>query len=68
MRQSRGMRKTRDTKRFIGYSVYAWGISLSMTTFIHLVDEYKLLDEEYLPNMGLRSCWFESEWEILAFL
>lgn len=56
------MRKTRDTRRFLCYSIYAWGIPITLTTIVHLVDKYTLLHSDYLPNMGMRSCWFASEW------
>lgn len=68
VRQSRGLRKTRDTKRFIGYSVYAWGIPLFLTTFLHLVDKFSLLHSDYLPNMGNRSCWFAGQGFVELFL
>lgn len=55
------MRKTRETKRFLIYSLYAWGIAISLTTFVYLIDKFTLLHSDYLPNMGKRSCWFASE-------
>ena len=36
--------------------------NLTLTTIVHLVDKYTLLHSDYLPNMGMRSCWFASEW------
>lgn len=67
VRQSRGMRKTRDTRRFVCYSIYAWGIPAILTTFVHLVDKYTLLHSDYLPNMGKRSCWFASEFHPINY-
>ncbi|GAB0095981.1 probable G-protein coupled receptor Mth-like 3 [Sergentomyia squamirostris] len=58
VRNSRGMRKTRDTCRFSLYSLYAWGIPLLLTLFTYAVDSFEWFPEEYRPNMGVRSCWF----------
>ena len=45
-----------------GTSSLRWGIPITLTTIVHLVDKYTLLHSDYLPNMGMRSCWFASEW------
>ncbi|XP_059612776.1 G-protein coupled receptor Mth2-like [Phlebotomus argentipes] len=58
VRNSRGMRKTRDAWRFACYSFYAWGIPLVLTLFTYAVDSFQWFPEEYRPNMGVRSCWF----------
>ncbi|XP_055683534.1 G-protein coupled receptor Mth-like [Lutzomyia longipalpis] len=58
VRNSRGMRKTRDGWRFACYSFYAWGIPLLLTLFTYAVDSFEWFPEEYRPNMGVRSCWF----------
>ncbi|KAL1124011.1 hypothetical protein AAG570_001781 [Ranatra chinensis] len=47
-------RKEKDVKRFLVYSLYAWGVPLLVTGVTILSDHYQLLPEEHSGNY----CWF----------
>ncbi|CAO1344995.1 unnamed protein product [Diamesa tonsa] len=53
-----GMRRTTEMKRFIIYSIYAWGFPLIMSIVTFMVDFYKLVPDKFLPNIGESTCWF----------
>lgn len=46
-----------ERKRFIWYSVYAWGATLSCTIIVYLFDTYPVSDV-LKANMGKDICWF----------
>lgn len=56
-----GIRRTTETKRFIIYSIYAWGFPLIMSIVTFMVDFYQLVPEKFLPNIGKSTCWFDSK-------
>lgn len=58
MRAVRGMSKDKETRRFIFYSLYAWGLPFVITLITFVVDYFRLFDKMYLPNFGESSCWF----------
>lgn len=53
-----GMRKGKDLKRFVYYSIYAWGFPCLLTIFTFMMDSYNIIDKKYKPNIGKTSCWF----------
>lgn len=91
VRNHHGIRRTKEMKRFMYYSLYAWGLpfvlvsshilgisrsnnvieikhflSLSpslfwQTIFTFMIDFYKIMPEDWSPNIGKGKCWFESE-------
>ncbi|XP_039764754.1 probable G-protein coupled receptor Mth-like 3 isoform X2 [Pararge aegeria] len=49
-----------DRRRFIWYSIYAWSVTVVLTTTMFLLDRYpisRILD----ANMGTNACWFGSQ-------
>ncbi|XP_076667866.1 G-protein coupled receptor Mth2 isoform X2 [Andrena cerasifolii] len=48
-------------KRFLLYSLYAWGFAMLATVFAILSDTVPLLSENFRPNFGLLRCWFNSK-------
>lgn len=58
IRMSHGIRRTKEMKRFIYYSLYAWGFPCLATIFTFAVDSYNFLPPEYKPNIGATTCWF----------
>ncbi|XP_054283083.1 G-protein coupled receptor Mth2-like [Macrosteles quadrilineatus] len=48
-------------RKFLWYSLYAWLVPLAITSVTFLVDNYKLVPQGILPNMGLRYCWFHRD-------
>lgn len=55
---SHGIRRTKEMKRFICYSLYAWGFPCLATFFTYTMDTYNVLPQRFKPNIGESSCWF----------
>jgi hypothetical protein len=65
-----GMRKAKEIKRFICYSLYAWGLPCVATFLTFMTDTYIIVPENFneienfkafdkiRPKIGERSCWF----------
>lgn len=45
-------------KKFLMYSLYAWGMPMLMTLVGILSDQMKILPHYLRPNIGTSSCWF----------
>lgn len=58
-----GMMKTKELKRFVYYSIYAWGFPCVLTIFTFMMDTYDLIDVRFKPNIGSSSCWFGKRME-----
>ena len=59
IRISRGMEKSKETRRFLMYSLYAWGVPSISATLTVLVDHFQLVPEIWSPQMGIKNvCWF----------
>lgn len=52
------MSKDKENRRFLFYSLYAWGVPLVLSLIIFVVDFFQLFDKLYLPNFGESTCWF----------
>ncbi|KAJ6648616.1 G-protein coupled receptor Mth2, partial [Pseudolycoriella hygida] len=62
VRTSRGMLRNKELRRFLFYSLYAWGVSAMLTTLTYLVDYYHLVPDEWSPRIGSKNvCWFQRE-------
>lgn len=61
MRMTHGMRRSKEVKRFIYYSLYAWGFPFLMTILTFLADMYAVIPKEIKPDIGKSSCWFDSK-------
>jgi hypothetical protein len=55
-----GMQRVKEVKRFICYSIYAWGLPCVLTLVTFLADDYIIpkKHEQFRPNIGMDSCWF----------
>lgn len=57
------MHRKKAQRRFIYYSIYAWGTPLVWTTFTIYVDQNKWMPDKWNPTMALygNMCWFSSK-------
>lgn len=54
------MRRTKEMRRFLLYSLYAWGMPSVLTTATICVDYFHLLPEDWSPQMiHSNTCWFQ---------
>ncbi|KDR13486.1 G-protein coupled receptor Mth2, partial [Zootermopsis nevadensis] len=58
MGQGAGTRKQRERRRFIVYSIYAWGVPSALTAITAAVDVWDLSPAVLKPDMGVYYCWF----------
>ena len=63
LRPPQGSATERDHKKFILYSVYAWGTSGTLSVITATVEFVPGLavGSPFKPNFGRRACWFEGE-------
>jgi hypothetical protein len=61
MGQGSGSRKQREKRRFIVYSIYAWGLPSVLTAITAVVDVLDLSPAALKPDMGVYYCWFSSK-------
>lgn len=62
MQMSRGMQKHKELRRFVLYSLYAWGVPLLLTGTAILVDYNAWLPHEWRTNFIQDNlCWFKRE-------
>lgn len=61
MRASRVIRRNKEWRRFVYYSMYAWGVPLLLTLITLFFNRYHLLPPQWAPNVGGNICWFQSE-------
>ncbi|XP_043288643.1 G-protein coupled receptor Mth2-like [Venturia canescens] len=58
--ENHGPRRSRAyRKRFLGYSLYAWGLAILVTVSGIVVDETNIFPDSLRPHVGSDSCWFE---------
>ncbi|XP_014600685.1 PREDICTED: G-protein coupled receptor Mth2-like [Polistes canadensis] len=58
-RALRGSMKQRDRKKFIIYSIYAWGIASFFTSICLIMDFAPNIPENTIrPQLGEKKCWF----------
>lgn len=50
-----------EKKRFLLYSLYAFGSSSVLATVVYLIDIYKLLPQKWLPEIGSKRCWMKDD-------
>ncbi|XP_076230599.1 uncharacterized protein LOC116431129 isoform X2 [Nomia melanderi] len=48
-------------RRFLLYSIYAWGLALFITLFCIVGDRTSFLGEAMKPNFGVARCWFRND-------
>jgi len=56
-RPLRGNIQEHEAKKFIIYSIYAWGSTALITIITYVMEEY-LPAGAIHPEFGIRSCWF----------
>ena len=55
----RKARNGRLTKRFIFYSLYAWGVPLVIVATGQILEKKKTADSNFItPGFGTLKCWF----------
>ncbi|XP_034951629.1 probable G-protein coupled receptor Mth-like 11 [Chelonus insularis] len=57
-----GGKKNAQKKRFIIYSLYAWGFSLFITSLAITADHTDTVKQHLRPNIAVDSCWFAQTW------
>lgn len=58
----RKSRKGQLTKRFIYYSLYAWGVPLVIVLIGQILERKKTPDSTFVtPGFGTFKCWFSGE-------
>lgn len=58
-----------EKKKYIIYSIYAWGCSIGITILTALAEFTDLFSNSaFKPNIGLNHCWFSSKYNIFLFL
>uniref|UniRef100_A0A182QW48 G-protein coupled receptors family 2 profile 2 domain-containing protein n=1 Tax=Anopheles farauti TaxID=69004 RepID=A0A182QW48_9DIPT len=62
---SRG--RSSERRKFLYYSLYAWGVPLLLVGFVALVDNTEFIHESMRPQIGLDRC-FVSEERLVGFL
>lgn len=63
MRAPRGSRRAVERRRFIMYSLYAWGAPLMLTAFCALMQFLPDIPKHHvLPHFGEKKCWFHSNY------
>lgn len=61
-RSLHGSVKQRERKKFIMYSIYAWGCASTLTTVCMIMDLVPGIPENVIrPEFGKGSCWFNCE-------
>lgn len=66
LRTSFTLRRNKDRRRFIYYSIYAWGVPLLWTATTIWVDQKKLLPDKWSPRMAPNGnmCWFTRKFSV----
>lgn len=63
-RSLHGSVKQRERKKFIMYSIYAWGCAIILTTFCMVMDLVPNIPIDFpRPQFGQGSCWFHSKYQ-----
>lgn len=61
-RSLQGSMKQRDRKKFIMYSMYAWGSASILTIICAIMDFVPSVPREFIrPEFGVQKCWFNTE-------
>lgn len=63
-RSMQGTVKQREKKKFIIYSIYAWGSASLLTGVCVIMDFVPGIPKTFIrPEFGTGSCWFISEYQ-----
>lgn len=58
----------RINRKFVYYSIYAWGMPIIWTVFAITVEKYKILPTNWCPSVGQNTCFFSSLCGIAVFI
>lgn len=68
MRTSRGMRRNKELKRFLFYSLYAWGVPLVLLTITALTDVYKPFADGWNSYLiSENKCFFMRNYSLIKY-
>jgi len=68
VRMLRGSVKERERKKFLIYSIYAWGAPLVMLVVCLLMDLLPDVPSTYIrPEFGVTKCWFKTDTAVFAY-
>lgn len=63
-RISQGSYKQRESRKFILYSIYAWGCSSLLTLFCCLMESLPNIPDNFIkPDFNKDKCWFQGKFE-----
>lgn len=60
--------KKNQTKRFLLYSLYGWGLPTLITAITVTLTKTEALSENFRPNFGHGRCWFTCKFKINIIL
>lgn len=49
-----------DNKRFLAYSLYAFGVPLLLTSIVFCIDKYSSVPDHFRPLVGMKRCWLQN--------
>ncbi|XP_071446664.1 G-protein coupled receptor Mth2-like [Hetaerina americana] len=68
LRPLRGSLRERERKKFLIYSLYAWGCPLLILIVCIVMDYAPGIPDTYLkPRFGVQKCWFSGKMETFAY-
>lgn len=69
MRAHRGGRRASEKRRFLYYSVYAWGCPILMTCICALMQFHPNIPSHHVrPGFSVEKCWFNSKQFLLLII
>lgn len=75
LRAPRGSAKERDHKKFLLYSLYAWGVPAIILAISLVMDLVPFIPDSFIkPGFGIKKCWFYGkhmcsvDYSVVAFL
>jgi len=62
-RALQGSMRQRERKKFLMYSIYAWGSASILSIVCAIMDFVPSVPKELIrPEIGVTKCWFNSKW------
>ncbi|XP_037933024.1 G-protein coupled receptor Mth2-like isoform X2 [Teleopsis dalmanni] len=67
-RGTRGINRLQEKKRFLFYSLYAWGLAAVSLVFTWFAEEQLDVSEYYKPGIGSEYCWLDMRtWSAMIY-
>lgn len=57
--------KGSERRRFLCYSLYAFGIPTSLVTLIYVFEKAEIIPKEFRPVIGVERCWVQKSQEFV---